>query len=603
MNLHPSTSNRVRPLVSGLLIAWFAGATVAVAHTLTQTFVLQPGWNAIWLEVDPPDRSPDLVFAGAPVASVWTWSERVSATDFIQNPSDPQWNRNQWLAWFPSDSPEALLANLQAVLPGRAYLVRSQATNAVSFQITGRVGLRTTAWSPHQYNLRGLPADSEAPPTFREFFRHSTGHWDPARNEITPVYRLDPLGHWDEVSPDELVERGRAYWIYARSVSEYAAPFHLESRTGEGMRYPALAHRATLTVQNLTAEPRTLVFRSLNADSRAVHVEEAVGPGLPNERTKLHGHQRVVAGGGAQQIRLFLDRTQLRELTPPGSGGRALQAVEDRYEEVFAASDQQGTLHYLGIQAEGVNGAPDPDDPHALAGLWIGTAQVNAVGEAHATNAAPPTPVLTPFPLRLLVHVDTNGAAHLLREVTLVSLPAVYTNSFSTNTNATAVLAVPARTVLLSDAELRSRYHARFRQVNNLTVRRLSAVQFDDAENPSGVPLVGTFSTGGVLRANLSIPSGHSSNPYYHRYHPDHDNLDPTYQHPVVEDIPVARTVEMDFTPVGTGVPDYGVNGFDGTYRETVTGLHKVPLRASGTFTLQRISLVGELNPPLPELP
>jgi hypothetical protein len=111
--------------------------------------------------------------------------------------------------------------------------------------------------------------------------------------------------------------------------------------------------------------------------------------------------------------------------------------------------------------------------------------------------------------------------------------------------------------------------------------------------------MVGSFITNGSLSVTLSIPSGYATNPYYHRYHPDHDNLDPTYTHYVQEDFAISRSVELNFTPVGTGVPSFGMDGIDGIYKETITGLHKIPLQVSGTFFLQRISDVGALNPTL----
>ena len=86
------------------------------AQTLTQTFHLQPGWNAIWLEVDPPDRRPEVVLRGLNFVSVWTWSERLTATDFIQNPSSAGWNRAQWLAHFQVPASEIESARPEALV-------------------------------------------------------------------------------------------------------------------------------------------------------------------------------------------------------------------------------------------------------------------------------------------------------------------------------------------------------------------------------------------------------------------------------------------------------------------------------------------------------
>ncbi|MEI9961485.1 MAG: hypothetical protein WDM76_10270 [Limisphaerales bacterium] len=137
-------------------------SVAAKAQQFTQSITLQPGWNAIWLEVDPTNRSPASVFGNLPLASVWTWSERVTATDFIQNPATAGWNRNQWLGWFPTNSPEASLANLYAIIPARAYLIKLAGTAPVTFQVTGKVVPQPTTWSANQYNLRGFPANPGA---------------------------------------------------------------------------------------------------------------------------------------------------------------------------------------------------------------------------------------------------------------------------------------------------------------------------------------------------------------------------------------------------------------------------------------------------------
>ncbi len=108
------------------------------AQELTQTITLRPGWNAVWIEVDPTNRQPAVVFAGLPLAGVWTWSERISATDFIQNPEVTGWNRARWLAYFPPNSSQAPLANLYAVLPRRAYLLKNESSSNLLLERDGQ---------------------------------------------------------------------------------------------------------------------------------------------------------------------------------------------------------------------------------------------------------------------------------------------------------------------------------------------------------------------------------------------------------------------------------------------------------------------------------
>ena len=97
--------------LAGLLIA----LPSARPQSITQSITLQPGWNAIWLEVQPENKATSAVFSNLPVASVWTRAERLSAVDFIQDPSEQVFNEAGWLGWFPPARPEAFLGNLFTV--------------------------------------------------------------------------------------------------------------------------------------------------------------------------------------------------------------------------------------------------------------------------------------------------------------------------------------------------------------------------------------------------------------------------------------------------------------------------------------------------------
>ena len=103
-------------------------AAAARAPTTTQTFQLHPGWNSIWLEVEPTDRKPATVFAGLPVTGVWTYIQDGAAVEFIADQAEAQFNKPDWLAWFPAPAPETFLTSLFAIPAHRAYLVKATAT-------------------------------------------------------------------------------------------------------------------------------------------------------------------------------------------------------------------------------------------------------------------------------------------------------------------------------------------------------------------------------------------------------------------------------------------------------------------------------------------
>lgn len=98
-------------------------------------------------------------------------------------------------------------------------------------------------------------------------------------------------------------------------------------------------------------------------------------------------------------------------------------------------------------------------------------------------------------------------------------------------------------------------------------------------------------------------------NPFVHRYHPDHDNLNERFEPmtPVAgpagpettESWTVRRNLRLQFTaddPQALGQPGWGDNQIGGLYGETISGLHASDLKVSGVFRLHRASDVPVLN-------
>jgi len=61
-------SIRVHRLLPTLACVWLA--LPAQAQWVEQTIHLEPGWNAVFFEVDPSPRDCDSLFQGIPVESV-----------------------------------------------------------------------------------------------------------------------------------------------------------------------------------------------------------------------------------------------------------------------------------------------------------------------------------------------------------------------------------------------------------------------------------------------------------------------------------------------------------------------------------------------------
>ncbi len=565
----------------------------AQAQTITQSITLQPGWNAVWLEVQPASNATDAVFANLPVASVWRRAERLSSVEFIQDPSEQAFNEAGWLGWFHPSRPEAFLGNLFSIHANRAYLIKLTNNAPVNWSISGRPSLRTSEWVPDSYNLHGLPVDPAAPPTFVGFLRHSKAHYDTATGQLQKIYRLNSAtGQWQPVSPGDSVQSGAAYWIYSRGASAYVAPLAAEVETGDSLDFGSELTEVNLRLANHTSAAFDVRVRDLAGPSSILShftfdaVTGVRWPALPDPLAA-----RVITEA----------KTRLR------LAARRQHLIGDRYESVLEVRDGAGTRLLVPILVEksattataafGQASAAPPANP--LAGLWLGTATLDAVSEPHSAAPANPTPTKSQLTLRLIVHVDASGQARLLKEVIQMWRNGTLTNDASGN----RVVDKPGEYVLLTDDTLIPMFGGATVRDGESVGRRISTIGYDFPSSSSNnfLNLSGTFAVGQALNATLTLPYDHSTNPFKHRFHPDHDNLDVRFDGPEVESYTIARQVRLEFAaspPVGVPpVADFGYNQMGGTYRETISGIHKHPIHIRGTFQLARMSSIAELNP------
>ncbi len=212
------------------------------------------------------------------------------------------------------------------------------------------------------------------------------------------------------------MKRGEAYWVYANGASDYPAPFSLAASTGGQVYFSPLTTRTTLTVANRTAEPQSLTFLSLSSLSSGIQIENPFASDPDQFHTGLHMHSEQLQPGQQKEITLYLDRTQ----TPAGLN-----------DYLFTVSDQQGTLQYLSVTSDGggLLGGSETNDILSLRGAlaWhriFERGWRSSCDQRHASHGRSGRR----FRCGVIIFVDTNGAASLLREATLVTLP-----DFSTN--------------------------------------------------------------------------------------------------------------------------------------------------------------------------
>ena len=192
-----------------------------------------------------------------------------------------------------------------------------------------------------------------------------------------------------------------------------------------------------------------------------------------------------------------------------------------------------------------------------------------------APPAVPSTPTARKLPLRMILHIDDNGTARVLSQVFLGKL-ATAPHDYGLCTRQSGLKA----------DEL-------------ATASRIVAVHLP----PERVLASGSGSAGlgQTLVRSVSIPFDDNTNPFVHKFHPDHDNKDArgVPRNAGVESFNITRTMTFQFTtspPYGSAATGWGSTTIGGFYTEILSGLHKNSLTTSGTFELRRASEIGDIT-------
>nr|MBP7830566.1 hypothetical protein [Kiritimatiellia bacterium] len=319
-----------------LLLSWSAQA-----QWRTQSVDLQPGWNAVYLEVQPEPRLLDEVFTNRAVESVWKWDRRFSHIEFTTDPYTLEPEDPHWLVWLPADDARRFLSRLFTLQGGQAYLVKVP-TNAAGYTlpVKGRVIVPLTDWYAHGLNLVGFPVHPNNPPTFSSFFAF-TEEVDTTRGVNNKLFSINSAGRGVTiVQPNrETVAAGKAYWVGCDSDPKYAGPL-VAAPSGVGaVDFGSHVVQQELTIRNLgptsmavrvtqeaseeetegfpeLAGPVPLSYQARNASNQWEWVEFPVG-----------GLSQAVAAGGAWTIYLGVRRQDFAPYVPVGTNGALYQSL------------------------------------------------------------------------------------------------------------------------------------------------------------------------------------------------------------------------------------------------------------------------------------
>ncbi len=212
----------------------------------------------------------------------------------------------------------------------------------------------------------------------------------------------------------------------------------------------------------------------------------------------------------------------------------------------------------------GLNFAVNPN----AAGLWIGNVLLNRVTEVQkAVGGQPASPSTTAegMIMRILLHVDGQGNVRMLKDViamrTRESAPGA---NDSVGVLVTNPLRIPEFEGVL------------LKQGKRVGVRYgTAAYDFNGNE----LPILGGLGDGLACAGAITLDQEHPTNPYRHKYHPDHG-----------VGFDIVREFQMHFQAGDSG------DRLTGSYSEAITGLHKIPITMSGSIHLERISTTPLLN-------
>ena len=573
----------------------------AAAQWQTQSILVKPGWTAVYLHVDPSYTNLDSLIGSDPanpISEVWLWAPAASTIQFVTSPQAPITGSSQWAVWARTNATQFTSA-LNSLIPNAAYLIHSLATNNYTWIIKGKPTVPNYSWTATGINLIGFPTTPSSPPLLDNFLAPV-----PALQSVADIYQyiggdLGPMNPIQVFAPHSVpVRRGQAFWVRTGNYfNNYFGPFQVGLGNG-GVDFGDSTSRSSFHLRNTTPSPVTVQLRLLPSEIP------------PTGQTPISGVPPLVVRGVLNSSNLTYSVSNLTTstvlswtLTPQGQAGSDIAILLGVNRVAFATNSAglyAGILKFTDSYNFTEVDVPVSAQPAAASGLWVGSAAVSQVANylkiyQRDTNNAPVVGTngsyivtgintnlgvtASTFPLRLIVHNDGTNVTLLQR--------VFYGSDVSSNT-----------IVATSESRLDPA------QLGN--ARRISAVQLPWTATNQTWAFTGQLIAGGTLSTTVDLPyDDQAANPFLHTYHPDHDNLDASFNNelPVgTESYGITRQISLAITAPGNdfdSLTQYG-QSFLGAYSETITmtGLSAATrtFNVAGMFGLTRISPIAVLT-------
>jgi len=577
--------------VAGTILASFS----AYGQWDTQEIDLHEGWNSVFLLVDPEPADCDTLFASTPFTpvSVRAYKDRFSTIQFVSDEAQVIDTAPEWLTWVPAADETHFARSLFALRGGRAYFIELPAgAPPVTWNLVGRVLPQTTDWKGGAFNLVGFELNDNASPTFEEFFSPSSVH-------TGAIFRMNSAGIWTQVADPatETMSGGEAFWMLMGAPSTYQGPIRIEPDSGGTLDFGRTLSEMSVTLHNDSSVTRTVRVSRVDSDTQPASVTNTVHAGqMPLDYWHADlststfgwtpfGQLDIPLGPGAfHEIRVAPLRKAI--LSPP---------LNSTYQSLLRIEDLGGPSRYtLPVIARGLEVLDAEGQPqHAFSGMWSGYVSVQKVSEP-ATQPNTPTPTASEFSFRVLIHVDAAGQARLLpwviqmfKEGTLEPVPGD-PGFFQVDE--------PGREVWMTDLGYANQFVGVTLRDGEQVGRRISSAVFS-FDQPLPLDGAGNFGSN-IITNEVTVDFDDRLNPFKHKYHPDHDNID-GLSGTIEEAFTFTRGFEFEFTvndPEGLALPGWCETQLGGIYRETISGIHKDPIHVEGIFRINLLSRVNVLN-------
>lgn len=556
----------------------------AEAQYQVQSIELEPGWNAIHLELDPVNTSTAgfLALHEGKIEAVWSYDNRFGAErafrpiEFNEDIEVPPTRvKNHWRVYHP-DHRE--IANLFHLRGGRAYLLKVRAgEEPFTTQILGRPVADDGGWVSHGYSMRGFSIDrgrgEEELPTFADYFSGSEVHLAAGSRVFKMGLDGRMQGPLDKNTTRILP--GRSYWFFTDGVSEYRGPVDIRGLDREGIDFGRTSVEKTLELRNNTRAPRTVLLSLKSTLDRAPAGSPARAGNVRLSYLRVENGQRswqeltdravpfTIAPNTSRNLQLRARRQGLpvaivRELPArAGEGGGAGLDAGENFQGELEIETEEGIQHRIAIELE----VPSPP------GLWIGEVRLRyarkidreaptggteplQLGDFNPATEVEPdgatstyTGVPSDFPkiaegtddtkefsFPVILFIGGSGADNDVAPYTLKLLRQVALMWRETET--ADGLTNPGRYVLVTRDGLKWRGTDDQNIIQEIGLvggmvkdgRRFSYLK--SAPNfHADLPLSSAEEfPSGTWGGEFNISATHPLNPYYHRYHPDHGN-------------------------------------------------------------------------------